>query len=147
MEKCADSDTLYEIKAKFPFSEDTRYYKLFTKPFDESEAYLSSFMGILNTENLNEEMMYPVYRGKNIFNKDDYTPFFKIDETVLIKCANLNYDNYLFWKEFNDIIQLSTIPLFPASKNIYSNINGGLGYGTGYGSAEYLVNIREMVEN
>jgi len=79
-----------------------------------------------------------VYRGRTILKKG-VSSYFGENDTVMVKFSAMDDDTYEFWRNFEDMADLSRNPLFPVTKNLHSNVSGALGYWFGYGSTFYLV--------
>jgi len=73
------------------------------------------------------------------FSKRVYPLIIGENDTVMVKFTAIDDDAYEFWRNFEDMADLSRNPLFPVVKNLHSNVSGALGYWFGYGSTFYLV--------
>lgn len=144
VKKCADSDTLYQIKAFFndPKSEHN-YYKVLTCRMNKDKEFYSSFLGTIDDNNTDTLKNIAIHRSNGILKEEeDYTPDFSINDTVIVKFATIDSVSYLFWRDFEKIVSLSRTSFFHISDNIHSNITGGLGYWCGYGANYYVIDIK-----
>ncbi|MEG1728943.1 MAG: DUF4249 domain-containing protein [Bacteroidaceae bacterium] len=142
VKKCTDSDTLYQIKAFFTDPlEEHNYYKFFTQVKKKESCFHSSFLGCFDDLSFEKSTVCAsVYNGK-YEKEEDFTPFFKIEDEVLIRFAQLNEPEYAFWSAYENAVNLSHDLFFPSHKSLPSNINGGIGFWCGYGSSIYKINI------
>ena len=115
--------------------------KIFTRDSNHDTEFLSAYLGIYDSTMLSHDGCLSISRGRSGFSHE-YTPFFEKGTTVYVKFSTLTDEGYRFWRNFEDMVSLSTNPLFPATANLPSNIQGGLGYWLGYGSTYYRVAIR-----
>lgn len=67
--------------------------------------------------------------------RDDETLFSK-GQTIAVKVSAIDSITYLFWNDYDRLINLSRNPLFSSSENIRGNVHGdGFGIWAGYNSA------------
>lgn len=133
VEKCADSDTLFQITIGFNDNPNEKnYYKVFTRTGSKNKQYLSAYLGIVDDAVMNGYTRIPAYRGPHI-ELDDYTPYFLISDTVSVKFAHIDEQSYRFWNDYEKVLSLSGNMFFPMTQSIHSNITGGIGYWCGYG--------------
>ena len=148
--KCEDD--LYNISVTFrdnPERDD--YYKFFSKVLSDNKRYLPSFMGTISDKGYKNSVIdIEVNRGFKIGKTDNdvkYTPYYELDDTVMIKLTRLPEDAYLFWSDYENEIMNGKNPLFPSTTNLKSNINGGKGIWAGYAKDERMVIIKKHVSN
>lgn len=145
VERCANTDTLYQIKARFAdFLDEKNYYQFFTRVGTATRQYLASYLGSIDDEVLHLETEIPIYRCHQI-NEKDYTPYFFIDDTVSVKMAQVDQNSYRFWDSFTKVLSLSGNMFLSTSSDIVSNISGGYGYWCGYGAITDHIVIRDSV--
>ena len=147
VEKCVDADTLYQISASM--SKDgleNHYYQFFTKIGTISKQYFASFMGNVDESVCDENFEVPIYMGHNNTSSSDYTPYFSINDTVAIKCCNIDKQKYEFWTRYIETQYLSGAAMLSVSNNLPSNIEGGIGYWFGYGSTISYFIIKDYVK-
>lgn len=134
IERCAGSDTLYQITVCLMDNKEERnYYQILTRTGTESKQFLASYLGCIDDAVLDGRAEIPVYRGHHLTNKD-YTPYFSVNDTVSVKVARIDREAFLFWNEYIKSQSLSNNMFLSTSDNIPSNISGGLGYWCGYGA-------------
>lgn len=115
-------------------------YKIFSFVHGKPYGFRSAYMGLVSAENLGDKRRVALNNGSSNM-EDKFYPYFFANEIISIKLAHLNEEGYLFWRDFEDLINLSRNPLFPITKNLHSNVKGGLGYWFGYGSSVYTLKI------
>ncbi len=113
-------------------------YKVFTKTWGYDYGFRSAYMGVYNKSNLQNQRKIAINKGDVSF-ETSFNPYFQEGYVVTVKLAHIDDNSYLFWRDFEDMIMLSRNPLFPVTKNLHSNINGGLGYWFGYGISTYTI--------
>lgn len=146
VEKCADNDTLYQIKAVMAAMEGkARNYQFFSRVGNSSKQFSASFLGGYNDSVATGTYEVPIYRGRK-FMAEDYTPYFTVNDTVAVKCCQLDDVEYSFWKAYMASEFLSGGAMLSVSSNLPSNIVGGTGYWFGYGSATSYFTIRDSVK-
>ena len=117
------------------------YYKVFTKIYGQDSSFVSSFLGLTDDAILSDEVReIPVNRGYGQLDGRKET-YFKFGDVVQVRFSTLTPQGYEYWSDFEEIQSLSQNPFFPITTDIRSNIQGGLGYWTGYGSTYYTLEI------
>lgn len=142
VEKCSDSDTLYQLKAYFDDNKSEKnYYKFFTQVLPPDKRFFSSFMGTFDDSVLPGQACVPVYRGLRYTDLKKYTPFYRKMEIVAVKFTQLPQEGFEFWSSYENEVTNGKNPIFPSSSNLKSNIKGGLGIWCGYGTKVYYALI------
>lgn len=136
----ATNDPRYQLYAYTP---NRRRCKLFTWVKGRDTEFLSAHLGINDSTIIADDGRISVSRGRTNLDKS-YSPYFGENDTVMVKFSAINDDAYEFWRDFEDMADLSRNPLFPVTKNLHSNVSGALGYWFGYGSTFYSVRIRDL---
>ncbi len=145
IKKCINSDTLYQINAFFKNPiRDNNFYKIFTKRLNKDRNYYSSLLGTFSDAALDTMPSIPILRSNSILTTEKYSPYFSLNDNVIIKFVQLDENSYEFWHDFESSISLSRNYFIPYVKNIHSNIIGALGYWCGYGANLYNINIKEI---
>lgn len=144
---CSESDTLYQIQIKFKDDPaHTDYYKAFSQVLPDETRFYSSFMGTLSDEVLyNQEATLQVNKGMRYTKLEKYTPYYSINDTVLVKLTHLPEDGFRFWSDYENEIINGKNPLFPSTTNVSTNIQGGKGIWCGYGNDTRLVTIKDSI--
>lgn len=150
------SDTLFSIKGFFKdIPNEKNYYKYFVKVTNENitdtiEYYASLFFsniylspgvgGVINDVVSDTNISFIINRG--FINSDsNYITDFRHGDIVNVKFAQVNNETYRFWYDMQTSIIFGNSFFINSSKNISSNINGGLGAWCGYGANYYTINI------
>lgn len=129
------ADTLRQLYAYVAGARGAdRCYRVFTQVLGSRYGYLPSYLGLATGDMLPAGGRMPVNRGRTNL-ESDYTPYFSVGDTVMVKVARIDSAAYSFWRGYEDMIELSRNPLFPVTNNLHSNVSGALGYWFGYGSA------------
>lgn len=145
VEKCLDSDTLYQIKAVMAAEEGkASNYQFFSRVGSTTKQFTASFLGGYNDSITSGIYEVPVYRGRT-FTAEDYTPYFSVNDTVAVKCCRLDDVELDFWKAYMASAFLANGAMLSVSNNLPSNIVGGTGYWFGYGSTTSYFIIKDSV--
>lgn len=145
VERCAGSDTLFQIRAHFKDNPvEKNYYQFFTRVGTSTKQYQASYLGSIDDEVLKGETDMTVYRGHQLSDKD-YTPYFLADDTVSVKFAQVDATSFRIWDSYTKIQSLSSNMFFSTSSDIESNIIGGYGYWCGYGTITDYIVIRDSI--
>lgn len=145
---CEDSDTLYQIKAKFTDNNETKnYYQFFTRTGTDTRQYMAAYLGSIDDEILNGETEFSIYRHHQLRKKEKYTPYFTPDDTVSIKFAQVDETSFQIWDSYIKMLSLSENLFLSTSSNITSNIVGGYGFWCGYGSIEKHIIVRDSIKS
>lgn len=144
-ERTADSDTLYQVYAHIDTLRTTaRYLRLSEQHELGKLGLLPSMFGIFSREMISQGRV-SVNRGRsNLFT--GYTPFFSLNDTIVVRISAISEEQYDYWRGFEDMIALSRNPLFPVTDNLPGNLPGCAGYWFGAVSNYYLVPVRQLVE-
>jgi len=145
VKKCDDSDTLYQIKAKFTDNPwEKNFYQLFIRMGTEEKQYSASYLGSFDDAVLNNEVEVPVYRRYQL-GKEKYTPYFTENDTVSVKFAQVDEMSFRIWDSFTKNLSLSGNMFLSTSSDIVTNISGGYGYWCGYGVITDHIIIHDSV--
>lgn len=132
VERCEESDTLYKIAINF--TDDAfqkNYYQFFTCVGARNKQFLASYLGSIDDAVLNGTTNFTVYRGRQITDFNNYTPYFSVNDTVSVKLAQIDEVSYTFWDEFSKTIANASNMFLAPYTNIHHNISGGTGYWCG----------------
>lgn len=139
---CEGSDNQYQIQAYFHDNPNEKnYYLFFTKMGLESNHYLASYLGAVDDAMISTDVEYPVYRG-NRYDNDEYTPYFEAGEIVSVKLAHVDQSTFNFWDQYTKAQSLTSNMFLSTSTSLPSNIQGGVGYWSGFASVSSYLEIR-----
>ena len=141
LEKCEDSDTMYQVKAVFTDNkEEKNYYQLFSKVGAENKQYLASYLGSIDDDVLGDTTEVAVYRGHEVLSTMEYTPYFRPNDTISVKLSQIDEASFHFWDDYIKILSLSRNPFMAPQRSIRYNIVNGSGYWCGMNSVkDYFV--------
>lgn len=143
VERCADSDTLYSVKARFtdPLT-TTDYYKAFVRVKGHTNYFVSPNLSTFNDKVMDGsgQAEVNIYRGE-LMTDEHFSPFFPVGSVVDVKFARMDERSYLFWEGYEKAISISRNPLFPVATNLVGNVEGALGCWCGYGATVYTLTI------
>lgn len=146
VERCTQSDTLYQISLRYNDDEaEQNYYQIFTRVGGRNvRQYLAAYLGTIDNRVVKPKTKIPVYRGRDI-NTLDYTPYYTINDTVAVKFAHIDRTSYNFWYDYTRNLTTAGNMFFTTAASLRSNIIGGTGYWCGMGSDIKYVAIRDCV--
>lgn len=132
IERLAQSDTLYQLKARFTDPiEEKNYYMFLTRVGTENKQFLASYLGCIDDEVIQGETEIAIYRGHTV-NGPEYTPYFSIHDTVSVKFAQIDEATYHFWDDYTKSQSLSGNMFLSTPTTIRTNIKGGIGCWYGF---------------
>ena len=145
IEKCAGSDTLYQIKAAFTDQPSQKnYYQFFSRVGTATRQYLACYMGSIDDTVLSGPAVVTVYRGHELQVKK-YSPYFSLNDTVMVKFAQVDETSFRVWDSYTKSLSLSGNMFLTTSSNMFSNVSGGYGYWCGYGAITKAIVVRDSV--
>lgn len=146
VERCEDSDTLFQINARFHDNPiEKNYYQFFTRVGSINKQFLASYLGSINDEVLNEITEFPVYQGHH-FDIEKYIPYYTIHDTVSVKFAQVDETSFRIWDSYIKTLSLSGNMFLSTSTDMVTNIIGGYGYWCGYGALTNHIIIQDSIK-
>lgn len=122
----------------YGYTDERKKCKLFVKNYWEDKEFQSMSMGLYDSDMYTDEGEVTVKNSLTAWT-EEYTPYFKKGDTVIVKVAALDDKSYDFWRSYEDMSMLSRLPMVPMTSNLKSNVQGALGYWCGYGVSVYMV--------
>lgn len=122
----------------YGYTDERKKCKLFVKNYWEDKEFQSMSMGLYDSDMYTDEGKVTVKNSLTAWT-EEYTPYFKEGDTVIVKVAALDDKSYDFWRSYEDMSMLSRLPMVPMTSNLKSNVQGALGYWCGYGVSVYMV--------
>lgn len=122
----------------YGYTDERKKCKLFVKNYWEDKEFQSMSMGLYDSDMYTDEGKVTVKNSLTAWT-EEYTPYFKKGDTVIVKVAALDDKSYDFWRSYEDMSMLSRLPMVPMTSNLKSNVHGALGYWCGYGVSVYMV--------
>ena len=142
IDPCEGTGNQYQITACFYDNpHEKNYYLFFTKTGLESNHYLASYLGAVDDAMIAGDVEYPVYRG-NRYDNDEYTPYFEAGEIVSVKLAHVDQSSFNFWDQYTKAQSLTSNMFLSTSTSLPSNVQGGVGYWSGFASVSSYLEIR-----
>lgn len=140
-----DSDSLYQIEITMrDESPEKDYYQVFTKTGTSSKQFFASYLGYFTDDVIIDGTFIPVFRGKSAMD-EDYTPYFKENDSVSVKIAHIDNGAYEFWSTYSKNVNMGSSMFLTAISRVPSNISGALGYWCGMGSLRKNIVISEHI--
>ena len=142
-----DSDSLYQIEITMrDESPEKDYYQVFTKTGTSSKQFFASYLGYFTDDVITDGTFIPVFRGKSAMD-EEYTPYFKENDSVSVKIAHIDNGAYEFWSTYSKNVNMPSSMFLTAISRVPSNISGALGYWCGMGSLRKNIVISEHLMN
>ena len=141
---CSDNDSLCYLSAYFLDSPNEKnYYKFFTMVEGCDSFYLSSNLAVFDDAQFSSNnACVTVYSGNTIFEEKERS-YFNLGDRVLVKFAHIDSTAYAYWESYRDVVAFSRNFLMPYSRDLPSNVIGAHGYWFGYGSTEFMVEVKQ----
>lgn len=140
-----DSDSLYQIEITMrDESPEKDYYQVFTKTGTSSKQFFASYLGYFTDDVITDGTFIPVFRGKSAMD-EEYTPYFKENDSVSVKIAHIDNGAYEFWSTYSKNVNMPSSMFLTAISRVPSNISGALGYWCGMGSLRKNIVISEHI--
>lgn len=148
VEKCVNSDTLFQVIANFvDIPDEKNFYQFFVCVGTQTKQYLPSYLGSIDDEVVGSSVIeMPIYRGHQLMEKD-YTPYFSANDTVCIKFAQVDKMTFRIWDSYTKNLSLSQNMFLSTYSNLPSNIVGGYGYWCGYGSVTNHFILKDVIRS
>ena len=146
---CEEVDSMYQITAYYEDDPSTKDYYLFlTRIFNKESRFYPSLLGVIDDERLTAHNQQIVQPGIHLLTseKNRYRPYFHETDSVQIKFAKIDETTYKIHKAYNEMLALSSNPIFASDVSMPTNIQGGLGYWCGYGVTKYNVVIADSIK-
>lgn len=145
---CVGSDSLYQITAYYDDNPEMKDYYLFlTRIFNKESRYYPSLLGVVDDSQLGLHNQQIVQPGMHLLNLKavEYSPYYHARDSVLVKFARVDATTYHIHKAYNEMVSLSSNPVFPSDISMPTNVEGGLGYWCGYAVTKYNVIIADSI--
>ncbi len=146
IERCTDSDSLYQIKARLSDNPATKdYYQFFTRVGSSTLQYQAAYLGTLDDATLDTVSELPVYQGHKLGVRK-YSPYYTVDDTVSVKLSHIDYTSFQVWDSYLKSLSLSGNMFLSTANNMHTNIQGGYGYWCGLNSITAHLIIRDSIQ-
>ena len=140
------NDTLGYIGVSFK-NISSEYYRLATSPFSIRDVFTPCLYGNIDSREYerNGQINIELNRGPTVYPKSSFSTFYNVSDTIRIKFSTQPKATYDYWVSYQNEVLNSQNPIFPAFTNLATNISGGIGIWSGYGSRQYVVvlSVRE----
>ena len=103
---------------------------------------LSAYMGVHDSTTIAADGRISIRKSRNNMESGSFTPYFTEGDTVIVKFSTITSEAYNYWRQYEDMMNLSANPVFPTNISLPSNLNGAIGYWFGYGSNYYVVEAK-----
>lgn len=146
---CAEADSMYQITAYYDDDPSTKDYYLFlARIFNRETRYYPSLLGVMDDAMLtlhNRQVVQPGIHMLTTGDEHRYRPYFHERDSVQLKFARIDETTYNIHKAYNEMVTLSSNPLFASDISMPTNIQGGLGFWCGYAVTRYNVIIADSI--
>lgn len=128
---CDDADGMYQITAYYDDNPVTKDYYLFlTRIYNDETRYYPAFLGLQEDGHLGLHNRQVVHPGiHTLTDSVKYHPYYHADDSIQIKFAKIDETTYHIHKAYNEMVSLSSNPIFSSDLSMPTNIQGGLGFG------------------
>ena len=141
----SENDTTGYIGVSFK-NTSSDFYQFSTSPYSLKDAFTPCLYGNINSSAYpqNKQLEINLNKGPSIYPKNDFNTYYNASDTIRIKFSTQPKHAYDFWVSYQDEIINGKNPLYPAISNLKSNISGGIGIWSGYGSTQHVVVLSEI---
>ena len=145
---CDDADGMYQITAYYDDNPVTKDYYLFlTRIYNDETRYYPAFLGLQEDGHLGLHNRQVVHPGiHTLTDSVKYHPYYHADDSIQIKFAKIDETTYHIHKAYNEMVSLSSNPIFSSDLSMPTNIQGGLGFWCGYAVTRYNVSIGDSIK-
>lgn len=145
---CDDADEMYQITAYYDDNPVTKDYYLFlTRIYNDETRYYPAFLGLQEDGHLGLHNRQVVHPGiHTLTDSVKYHPYYHADDSIQIKFAKIDETTYHIHKAYNEMVSLSSNPIFSSDLSMPTNIQGGLGFWCGYAVTRYNVSIGDSIK-
>lgn len=149
-EPVSTSDTLFQVFAHVTIQpQPVTYYRIFVNTdLNSSQDFLPSLLGVMRSDMISNGRI-SVNQGRanirlaenieDIGKNYDYVPYFTHGDTVMVRFSQIDSTAYAYWRNYEDILSLSTMPLFPTTTNMPMQIPNIYGFWQGWQSEYRLI--------
>lgn len=140
-----DTDSMGYIGVSFK-NTSNEFYRVATCPFELRNTFMPCLYGNIDSKKYPQDgyVELELNRGPTIYPKDNFSAFFSVSDTLRIKFSTQPESAYKFWTSFQDELLNAQNPIFPAYSSLKSNISGGIGIWSGYGSSTRIVILSDV---
>lgn len=143
--KKKEDDKYGYLHVRFTNSSDYAY--LFsTRVIGEEAVFTPCLYGSIDNKFYpkDKEVSLQINRGLTFIPNRNYTTYFQDTSVVRVKLATQSYEGYTFWQSYQNLVLNSENPLFPSTSMLKGNVNGALGFWTGYGISTRTIDLRKF---
>ena len=137
----SNKDTVGVIKGKFTDNANERnYYKTYTKFYRKNKNYVPTLISTFSDEYFNgEQITFSLKKGPETYLKPIKDIYFHKGDSLFVKFSSINKASYDFWLGYDKEVINTGNPFAGNHNSIISNISGGLGIWSGYGSKVFFI--------
>ena len=126
------TDTTASLRVCFTDPPQTgQYYKIFTRTEGKDSHYHPSALTNVSDESLDGYTEMFIYSTQRLMDFVDF-PNIHVGDVLWIKLCTMDRPGYLYWNNFEIMLASNMLSMF-YENDLESNMEGALGYWTGYG--------------
>ena len=136
----SENDTTGYIGVSFK-NTSSDFYQFSTSSYSQRDAFTPCLYGSINSRIYpqNEQIEIYISKGPSIYPDSNFKTYYNVSDTIRVKFSTQPKHAYDFWVSFQDEIINGKNPVYPAFSNLKSNVSGGIGIWSGYGSTQGIV--------
>jgi|WetSurSiteA1Bulk_404760.scaffolds.fasta_scaffold00675_9 hypothetical protein len=116
------------------------FYRILYKRKGKDSQFVSTNISTFNDALFNGETVdLGFLRGYSSMITMDTENYFEAGDTISVKFCSIDREQFDFWNVYQSEVLASSNPLATSNNQLKSNVRGGLGIWSGYGSTYYLV--------
>ena len=141
----SESDTIGYIGVSFK-NTSADFYQFSTSLYSQRNTFTPCLYGNIDSRAhpQNEQLEINLNKGPSIYPENNFSTYYNVSDTIRVKFSTQPKHAYDFWVSFQDEIINGKNPLYPAFSNLKSNILGGIGIWSGYGTTQRVVILNEI---
>ena len=140
-----ETDTVGYIGVSFRNKSD-EFYRLSTCPYSLRDVFTLCLYGNIDSRKYakDEQINIELNRGPTIYPENNFSTYFVVTDTLRIKFSTQPESAYKYWMSYQNEVLNAQNAMFPAFSSLESNISGGIGIWSGYGSSIYPVKLSDI---
>lgn len=134
-------------KLNDPLDQQNYYLLRVNEEVDESAFFRLSYLGAWSDEVIEpQKSEVPIFRPfvLNLGAKNDL--YFNRGGTILVRVSQVDPEAYRFWSDYQKMVINMGNLVFPFTKSLRGNVEGGLGVWYGCGSVTYSLSLAPLPE-
>ncbi len=123
---------------------ETNYYRLLYQRKGKDSQFVATNISTFSDGLFNGQTVEMGFlRGFSSMISLEEENFFEVGDTISVKFCTIDAEQFEFWNVYQSEVLAASNPLATSNNQLKSNIVGGLGIWTGYGTTYYLIHAKK----